>query len=274
MTGARALRGLLVAACSVGGLSGATYGLLTGQARRAKDVIGRPKSLPLNADGVYLPDGTGPVAAAAPGDALSFAMLGDSTAAGVGAETPEQLPGVLLAKGLAEESGRPVRLVTHAVSGAKTVDLPGQVDRALIAAPDIALVIIGGNDVTSRTRIDRSAALLAEQVSRLMVAGAAVVVGTCPDLGVVQPIPQPLRAIARRWALTLARAQRRALDRIGAASVPIADLLAPEFLNRPEELFSLDRFHPSGAGYEVAASMLLAPLCSAAGILQPVAAVA
>jgi hypothetical protein len=45
--------------------------------------------------------------------------------------------------------------------------------------------------------------------------------------------------------------------------VSIAALLTPEFLARPDELFSADRFHPNGAGYELASSVLLAPLCDA-----------
>jgi lysophospholipase L1-like esterase len=259
----RLLRALIYAAGSLGGLSGAAYGLLNGQSRRARMVIGMPRELPLNADGVYLPDGTGPVAAA---DALSFAMLGDSLAAGVGAERPGQLPGVCLALGLAEETGRPVRLVTHAVSGSRTVDLAAQVDQALISPPDLALVIVGGNDVTTRTGITTSAALLGVQVGRLAAAGTTVVVGTCPDLAVIEPIPQPLRSIASRWCLALGRAQHRELARLGVRAVSLATLLSPEFAVRSAELFSPDRFHPNGAGYELAATMLLAPLCDAAGV--------
>jgi lysophospholipase L1-like esterase len=262
MTGARALKALIFAAGSVGGLSGAAYGLLTGQSRRARSIIGRPTDLPLNADGLYLPDGAGPFVPSR-GDSLSFAMLGDSLAAGLGAELPDQLPGVRLARGLADELDRPVRLVTHAISGSRTTDLEAQVDRALIDPPDLALVIIGGNDVTSRTSIGTSATLLARHVARLREAGSTVVVGTCPDLAIIRPIPQPLRTIVSRYSLSLARAQRRELDRLGVLAVSVAALLTPEFSARPQELFSDDRFHPNGKGYEFAANVLLAPLCGA-----------
>jgi lysophospholipase L1-like esterase len=264
MAGARALKALIFAAGSVGGLSGAAYGLLTGQSRHARSIIGMPKDLPMNADGLYLPDGDGPLPPNFLGrDSLSFAVLGDSLAAGLGSESPDRLPGVRLARGLAEECDRPVRLVTHAISGSRTTELEVQVDRALIDPPDLALVIIGGNDVTTRTSIGTSAALLGRQVRRLLKAGTTVVVGTCPDLNIIQAIPQPLRTVASRYGLSLARAQRRELDRIGARAVSIAALLTPEFLARPDELFSCDRFHPNGAGYELAASVLLAPLCDA-----------
>jgi lysophospholipase L1-like esterase len=262
MAGARVLKALIFAAGSVGGLSGAAYGLLNGQSKQARSIIGVPCELPLNADGLYPPDGDGPLPPAR-GDSLSFAVLGDSLAAGLGAESPDWLPGVRLARGLADELGRPVRLVTHAISGSRTTDLEAQVDRALIDPPDLALVIIGGNDVTARIRVSTSATLLGHQVTRLMEAGTTVVVGTCPNLSIVLPIPQPLRTIASRYSLSLARAQRRVLDRLGARAVSVAALLSPEFLARPHELFSADRFHPNGKGYEFAANVLLAPLCDA-----------
>ncbi|HEX6357190.1 SGNH/GDSL hydrolase family protein [Actinophytocola sp.] len=263
MGGVRAIKALVVAAGSVGGLSGAAYGLLNGQSRRARSIIGTPRDLPLNADGLYLPNGAGPFAPTR-SDHLSFAMLGDSLAAGLGVESPDQLPGVRLAHGLADELDVPVRLMTHAVSGSRTTDLEAQVDRALINPPDLALVIIGGNDVTARTSIGASATLLGRQVARLVETGATVVVGTCPDLAIIRAIPQPLRTIASRYSLSLARAQRRVLDQMGVRAVSVAALLAPEFGARPHDLFSADRFHPNGKGYEYAAAVLLAPLCTAA----------
>jgi lysophospholipase L1-like esterase len=269
MAGQRLVRTLVFAAGSVGGLSGAAVGLLSEQARRARSLAGEPPAFPLNADGVYRPNGSGPYAQTDL-EPLSFAMLGDSLAAGVGAETPDRLPGVLLAKGLAEEIGLPVRLTTHAISGAKTFDLAGQVDRALIDPPDVALVIIGGNDVTARARIATSAGALGQQVRRLRAAGTTVVVGTCPDLGVARCIPQPLRELARRYSRSLSRAQHRVLSALGAAAVSLFDLVSPDFHLRPLDLFSTDLFHPNGAGYEVAASVLLPALCNAAGLLAPV----
>jgi len=47
--------------------------------------------------------------------------------------------------------------------------------------------------------------------------------------------------------------------------VPFSDLLAPEFLKAPEVLFSQDMFHPSAAGYALAAKQLLPALCKQLG---------
>jgi lysophospholipase L1-like esterase len=256
-----------MAAGCIGGLSTAMYTLMFEQSKRARRIIGKPYGSPLRADGVYLPDGTGPLS---PGDSraadpIRLAVLGDSSAAGLGAEVPDHLPGVLVARGLAEEAERPVRLDTYAVSGSTSRDLTPQVELALANGPDVALALIGANDVTKRIHPQVAAALLGDAVRRLRSEGVAVVVGTCPDLGVVRPIPQPLRGFARTWSLTLARLQRAAVQRAGGYAVPLADLLASEFLTRAD-YFSRDQFHPSDAGYQATAAVLLPPVCAAMGV--------
>jgi lysophospholipase L1-like esterase len=267
MVESRVLRTAAVVAGTIGGLSSAAYGLFTIQTKQASTVIGRPKDDPFNADGVYLSDGSGPHAFGIGPDPLRFAVLGDSAAAGLGVELPSQLPGVLLAKDMAEESGRSVLLTTYAISGANSWDLADQVDRALADPPSVVLLIIGANDVADNTfSVRESARLLGVQLGRLRAVGAAVVVGTCPDLGAVRPIPQPLRAFAGLLSLILARAQLAAVERAGCTPVPLAKLLSPEFYARPDDLFSADRFHPNAAGYAAAAAILLAPLCVAAGV--------
>ncbi|GLZ35532.1 hypothetical protein Lesp02_77190 [Lentzea sp. NBRC 105346] len=257
MPGLRQVRAAVMALGAVGGLSGALFGLLTEQGRRARLAIGVLEHLAPAANGLF---GTGT------GEPLHLAVLGDSMGVGVGVETFEQLPGVLLATGLAEEAGRPVRLDTLAVSGSTTRDLPRQVDVVLESPPTVALIVIGANDVTTRMSIAESARLLGSQVARLRAAGAGVVVATCPDLGSVLPIAQPLRTVARQYSLRLARAQRAEVFKAGGTPVGLAELLSPEFVARPADYFSRDRFHPSAVGYAAAVAVLLAPVCAAAGV--------
>ncbi|MBB5153496.1 SGNH/GDSL hydrolase family protein [Saccharopolyspora phatthalungensis] len=268
MIAARALRLALLAAGTAGGLSGAAYGLLNGQSRYARWVIGPPANDPLRADGIHLPSGIGPVLRRELVDdvePLEFAVLGDSAAAGLGVDLPAELPGVRLARGLAEELDRPVELTTHAIVGTTSQELAAQVDAALVRPPELVLIIIGANDVTSMLPVSACADLLGQAVRRLVEAGVTVVVGTCPDLGAIRPIPQPLRSIARHWSLALGRAQRRVVDAAGGRALPLADLLSPEFLARPGEFFSPDRYHPSAAGYEAATTILLPAMCAAIG---------
>jgi len=92
------------------------------------------------------------------------------------------------------------------------------------------------------------------------------VVGTCPDLGTVEPIQHPLRLLARRWSRQLAAAQTIAVVEAGGRSVSLGDILGPEFAARPSEMFGPDRFHPSAAGYAAAATVLLPAVRAASGV--------
>ena len=87
---------------------------------------------------------------------------------------------------------------------------------------------------------------------RLRASGAVVVVGTCPDFGVITAIPQPLRSVAHTRGLRLARAQAAAVNGRRYAR-PAGASLAPQFRATPEVMFSDDRYHPSAAGYALAA---------------------
>lgn len=258
-------RAAAVTAGCVGGIGTAVYRLMVEQSRQARRTIGSPTTKPLRADGVYLPTGAGPLGSSAVDGELRLAVLGDSSAAGLGAESPDRLPAVVVARGLARRADRPVRLDTYAVSGSTSRQLDDQVELALVGRPDIVLVLIGANDVTSLTPPQTAATLLGGAVRRLREAGAEVVVGTCPDLGVVKPIQQPLRGLVRTWSLTLARLQRAAVQQAGGAVVPLADLLAADFATRAD-YFSDDQFHPSGLGYAAAAAVLLPALCTTLGL--------
>jgi lysophospholipase L1-like esterase len=194
-------------------------------------------------------------------------VFGDSTATGYGCSSAEDVPGVLIARGLAEQSGKRIRLSTKAIVGATSKGLSGQVDAMFVAGPppDAAVIMIGANDITALNGIGASTRRLGAAVRRLRSSGAVVVVGTCPDFGMITAIPQPLRMAARTRGLHLARAQAGAVRAAGGHPVPLADLPAPEFRKTPELLFSADGYHPSAAGYALAARQLLPPLGTALG---------
>ncbi|WP_436787636.1 SGNH/GDSL hydrolase family protein, partial [Yinghuangia sp. YIM S10712] len=158
---------------------------------------------------------------------------------------------------------RPVQLVNVAKSGAQSSDLERQVTLALAAEPDVAMIMVGANDVTHQVRPADSVRRLEQATRRLIAAGTEVVVGTCPDLGTIEPIAQPLRYLARQWSRSLAAAQTIAVVEAGGRTVSIGALLGPEFAARPGDLFGPDRFHPSAEGYSTAAMAILPSLCAA-----------
>jgi len=172
---------------------------------------------------------------------------------------------VLIAAALAELAERPVRLVKFARSGAVSRDLAGQVEQALPERPDVTVIMVGANDVTSRARPAESVRALAEAVRALIAAGSQVVVGTCPDLGTIRPIAQPLRLLARRWSRQLAAAQTIAVVAEGGRTVSLGSTLGPSFAT-DRGLFSTDEFHPSAAGYASAAASLLPSVADAIGV--------
>jgi len=245
-----------VGVAGLGALGALGYGILRVEAMMARRIVGQPFEGAPSDSGTY---GSGS------GVALRFVVLGDSTGVGMGADHPHETIGATIATEIAALSGRPVELTNVAVIGAESPGLDGQVERALAAAPepDVAVILIGANDVTHR--IDRSVAVrhLEMAVRSLREARAEVVVGTCPDLGAIEPLPQPLRLLARRWSRDLAAAQTVAVVEAGGRAVSVGDLLSEAFSAEPHVMFSQDRFHPSPAGYARVAAALL-PTVSAA----------
>jgi lysophospholipase L1-like esterase len=260
----RARRARKVAAAAAFGGGGVTalgalgVGLMAVEMKLARRTIGTPfGAAGPAADGVY---------GAGAGRPIQLVVLGDSSASGLGADLPEHTPGAVVARGLAAVAGRPVRLTTVAVVGAVSADLSGQLDRLLEdVEPDVAIIMVGANDVTHRVRPAVAVRHLAQAVERLLDLDCQVVVGTCPDLGTIEPVPQPLRLIARRLSRDLAAAQTIGAVEAGARTVSLGDLLGEEFRRVPAEMFSADRFHPSSAGYAAAARAMLPSVCAALG---------
>ncbi|MFF5519720.1 SGNH/GDSL hydrolase family protein [Streptomyces coeruleorubidus] len=269
MSRARVARRIAAGAAYGGGgigLAGAAaVGLVLAEMQLARRRVGNGMSPHVpNADGRY--GRTYDVPGEVP---LRLTMLGDSTAAGQGVHRAGQTPGALLASGLAALAERPVELRTVATPGARSDDLDRQV--ALVLAdpgpvPDICVIMVGANDVTHRMPPTRSVRHLASAVRRLRTAGAEVVVGTCPDLGTIEPVQQPLRWLARRASRQLAAAQTIGVVEQGGRTVSLGDLLGPEFAANPRELFGPDNYHPSAEGYATAAMAVLPTVCASLGL--------
>lgn len=260
---AAAARKLASAAAFGGGglslLGAGLYGLLTAEAKLARRAIGNAEGEP--------PDATGWYGRSRPGPAIKVALLGDSSAAGYGVDRVEETPGAVLASGIAERAGRRVYLREFARVGAQSSELDGQVQAALPLEPEVAVILIGANDVTHSVLPSEAVRHLDQAVRRLREAGVAVLVGTCPDLGTVKPIPQPLKQVARVWSRRMAAAQTIAVVEAGGRTLSLGSILGPEFEARQADLFGPDRYHPSAEGYASLAGLLIPSTLAALGLV-------
>jgi lysophospholipase L1-like esterase len=242
---------------ALAGVTALSAGLLLRQAADARRIIPMAEAPPPRGDGLY--------GGKFGGKPISMVIMGDSSAAGYGVHRPRETPGALLATGVSRRLRRPVRLHRVAVVGSMSSGLPYQVDAALEYEPDVAIILIGGNDVTHASARAAAVRYLDDSVRRLRAAGCRVVVGTCPDIGAIQPIKPPLRWLARKWSRDLAAAQTVAVVEAGGRTVSLGNLLGPIFEADPARMFASDRFHPSAEGYARAAAVMLPTLLASLG---------
>ncbi|TQS40531.1 SGNH/GDSL hydrolase family protein [Cryptosporangium phraense] len=193
------------------------------------------------------PPGSGVFGAGRP---LRLVMLGDSTAAGLGVAVTGETVGGRLAE-LLSSAGRRIHLSSGAVAGSRTADLDAQVARVLVhGVPDVAVILIGGEDAIAFTPIEVVEDELTATVRRLVTAGTAVVVGTCPDLGAARNFGQPLREIMAWSGRRVAAASGRAAAEAGAGVVDLAGRTGGVFRADAGTL-SADGYHPSADGYQL-----------------------
>lgn len=203
-----------------------------------------------------------------PGDAapLRLVVLGDSTAAGVGSPTVDGALPVLIAERVAPALGRPVSVVGHGVSGARTDDTRSEQVPMLTGAPaDVVVIVVGANDVTHVTPpwvLRRQTAELLAEV-RDAAAGTPVILAGIPLFTGTPRLPVPLRWVVGAYARPLRDAQRDVADQTaGVRFVDIARDASPRFRGVPDAM-SADGYHPSPTGYAFWADAIAAEIIPA-----------
>ena len=182
------------------------------------------------------------------GKPLRFVVLGDSTAAGLGAGSADYAYATVLSERLGQDGWR-VQMTGVGVSGARTADvLNEQVAEAAELRPDLVFVGIGANDVTHMTSLDEVRSDMKEIIRGLTDTGARVVVAGAPDMRAAA-WREPLRSIAGWRGRQVAAAVEDAAEEEGVPAVPLAKLTAPFFASDPEDAYGEDEFHPGPGGY-------------------------
>jgi len=123
-------------------LGAAGWGLIKAEAALARRIIGSPFDDSPEDEGVY---------GAGAGEPYELVVLGDSSAAGLGADAPHETVGAIIANGVAALTGRRVRLTNRAVVGAESSDLERQLANALedVLRPDVVVVIEQWRDLAA-----------------------------------------------------------------------------------------------------------------------------
>jgi lysophospholipase L1-like esterase len=193
---------------------------------------------------------------------LRLVVLGDSIAFGTGARRTEDTLGRLISAALTAE-GFDVDLHVVAVPGSVSAQLPAQVRRVEPLAADLAVVVIGANDLARFVPAEAAAADLGAAVTALRAVGTDVVVVPAPDMSSVPFVPPAFRPAVQAACALLEEWQARAVEAAGGRVAPIGAVIGRAFAADPA-LFSGDRFHPSSAGYARIAAALIPHVVEAA----------
>ena len=185
-------------------------------------------------------------------DGPLWAVLGDSTAQGLGAPSPHDgYVGQVLA-GLRQRSGQPWRVLNLSVSGSLTRDVIGAQLPRLPARADLVTCGIGVNDI------------LYTAPGKLF-GDLRTLIAAVPDQTVLLDLPLPGGCwgfIGRASVPYVTRINRTIHQAAAARGLPVAEISA-HFTPPWTGKFASDCFHPSQAGYRDWSRALLAALAHA-----------
>ncbi|MFL6719426.1 MAG: GDSL-type esterase/lipase family protein [Burkholderiaceae bacterium] len=175
----------------------------------------------------------------------SLLIVGDSTALGTGASTPQ----ASLAGRIASQYPL-LRVRNLARAGARFADIAEQLDNA--GRHDLILVAGGANDVMRFTSQPRLARDIDLTLQRAASQAGRVILVPAPNVGNAPFFPRPLSWLLSHRARLLHRLARASAGTVGAAYVDLyREPAADPFAQDPQRLIAADRLHPSDAGYAV-----------------------
>lgn len=180
-------------------------------------------------------------------------VIGESTAAGVGADRHTRaLPGFLAAQ-VSGRLGGTVTWMVRGKSGATARKILAELVPAGQDPFDVTVLTVGVNDLFDRRAPRPWAGDLVGLIKALSGENGRtqVIVSGMPPVHRVPAIPQPLRFVLGRRARAMDRVMRQVSADCGATYVPMDGAMT-----RDGGLFAPDGFHPSEAGYRAWARVL------------------
>lgn len=201
-----------------------------------------------------LPEATGPYCgrtSGPSGSALRLTVLGESTAAGCGVHTHDHGFAGAFARALARRHDRAVCWTAHGRSGA-TIRLTRETLLPnLPARADYTALLIGANDVLSRTRLQKWRDDLTAVVQYLSITSSRVIVAGVPPFDSFPSLPKTLRHYLHERGKRL-----DAISRAVCVEHPRVAWITSRSLAVGPDFFARDGFHPSARGYEHWAQVL------------------
>jgi lysophospholipase L1-like esterase len=182
--------------------------------------------------------------------AITFAVLGDSAASGIG---DADVNGVNRgwAYYLTQSFHHPIVYWNLARPGAKSLEvLEFQLPNALLCKPEIAAVIVGGNDALrngfSPSKLHEN---LQQTISQLRAIGTHVILLQLHDPTKIVPLPRLLARVLRRRINAVNRVTQSLANEFGA------DVLQTRRINNiyDRKVWHVDRMHPSKFGHQLLA---------------------
>ena len=179
-------------------------------------------------------------------DPIQLLVLGDSTSAGVGAETQQNALAGHLARALAARSGRGVAWRAVGESGATSRDLLERfIDEAASESFDVAFLTMGANDalgLRSRGAFGRDVRAITTRL-RAANPGATILMSSLPAFFRFELLPQPLKSNLYRHSRSLESEARTVIGSLDNAH------MSPPPPPYTAGFFATDLFHPSEQGY-------------------------
>jgi lysophospholipase L1-like esterase len=180
------------------------------------------------------------------GALVRLVVVGESTAAGCGAPTHEDAFTGAFARALADRRGCPVTWSVHGRHGATIRRVRHRMLPEVLEVADVAVLLIGVNDVVNRTPTGRWRDDLAAVVDQLTAQAGLVVMAGIPPFEAFPSLPRTLRRyLDGRGRVLDAVAREVCATRPMALWIGSRDLVPAGAV-----FFARDGFHPSPAGYQ------------------------
>ncbi len=175
-------------------------------------------------------------------------ILGDSTAVGTGASSPEDT----IAGRMAKDHPRS-QIINLATNGGRVVDIITQIAQVKDQQFDMVIISAGGNDVWHFTHISNLRKHLKQVLEETVsISNHHVIFLLHNMIGDAPVFPAFLQWILKRRGALVNRSIQEVANQV---QVPVIELFTKDaqnpFLQYPDQVFARDGIHPNSRGYEM-----------------------